>query len=153
MSSHLAVPEPRSTEPERPGSALLPRLRLLAMSACVLGAGASLVFMYQVGHRQRSFALVLLFTVWVLSPFVALLAGAGMSPSWPVPIRAALFGVMVAVSVLSPAIYGVVALGPPRPQPAFAFLVVPMAAWCLGAGALAVTALFAGRSSRRGTRA
>jgi hypothetical protein len=153
MSSSREVTEPKRTEPERPGSELLLRARLLAMFACVLGAGASLVFMYQVGHRQPSFVLVLLFTVWVLSPFVALLVGALVSASWAAPSRAALHGVMFAVSVLSPAVYGVVALGPPRPQPAFAFLVVPLAAWCLGAGALAVISLIGGRSARRGARA
>jgi hypothetical protein len=147
MSGQTAVTEPKKAEPERPGSkSLLLRARFLAIFACVVGAGASLVFMYQVGHRNPSVVLLLLFTVWVLSPFVALLVGAFVSASWAAPSRAALHGVMIAVSVVSPAVYGVVALGPPRPKPAFAFLVVPLAAWCLGAGALAFVSFIGGGS-------
>jgi hypothetical protein len=108
--------------------------------------------MYRVGHRNPSFVLMLLFTVWVLSPFVALLVSAMVSAGWTGPFRAALYGVMLAVSVLSPLAYAVVALGPPRPRPAFAFLVVPLASWCLGASALAVVSVIEGRLARRGAR-
>ena len=83
--------------------------RRVAMFACVVGAGLSLVFMYQVGHRNPSTVLVLfLFSAWVLSPFVALMVGALASRVW------ALHGVMLAVSGLSPVAYGIAALGPPR---------------------------------------
>lgn len=152
MNSIPAAPEPKRAEPGRPGAGLLVRARPFAMFACVVGAGASLVFMYQVGHRQPSFVLLLLFTAWVLSPFVAGLVGAMVSASWTAPSRATLYAVMSGVSVLSPLVYGVVALGPPRPRPAFAFLVVPLVAWCLGTGAVAVVSLIAGRSSRRSAR-
>jgi hypothetical protein len=153
MSINPPVTEPNEAGPVKPGAAILRRARPLAMFACVAGAGASLLFMYQVGHRNPSFVLMLLFTVWVLSPFVALLVSAMMSAGWTGPSRAALYGVMCAVSVLSPLAYGAVALGPPRPRPAFAFLVVPLASWCLGAGALAVVSVIERRLARRGARA
>ena len=136
-------------KPEAEG---LPRTRPFAMFTCVAGAGASLLFMYQVGHRNPSFVLILLFTVWVLSPFLALLVSAMVSRGWTGPSRAALYVVMFAVSVLSPLAYGVVALGPPRPRPAFAFMIVPLASWFLGASALAVVSVIEGRLARRNTR-
>lgn len=135
----------------KPEAEVLRRARPYAMSACVAGAGASLLFMYQVGHRNPSFVLMLLFTAWVLSPFVALLVSAMLSAGWTGPSRAALYGVMFAVSVLSPLAYGVVALGPPKSRPAFAFLVVPLASWALGAGALAVVSVIE-RRARQGAR-
>jgi hypothetical protein len=153
MSINPPVTEPNGAGPVKPEAAGLRRARLFAMFACVAGAGASLLFMYRVGHRNPSFVLMLLFTVWVLSPFVALLVSAMVSARWTAPSRAALYGVMFAVSVLSPLTYGVVALGPPRPRPAFAFLAVPLASWCLGASALAVVAVIKGRLARRGARA
>lgn len=136
----------------KPEAQRLRRARLAAMFACVAGADASLLFMYQVGQRNPSLVLMLLFTLWVLSPFVALLVSATVSPRWTAPSRAALSGVMFAVSVLSPLVYGGVALGPPRPRPAFAFLVVPFASWCLGASALAVVAVIKGRLAQQGAR-
>jgi hypothetical protein len=134
------------------GPEVLRYARTYAMSVCVVGAGASLLFMLQVGHRNPSFVLMLLFTVWVLSPFVALLAGAMVSAGWTGRSRATLYGVMFAVSVLSPLAYGVVALGPPTPRPAFSFLVVPLASWSFGASALVVVSLVGGRLARRSAR-
>jgi hypothetical protein len=152
MSINPPVTEPNGAGPAKPGAEVFRRARAFAMFACVAGAGASLLFMYQVGHRNPSFVLMLLFTVWVLSPFVALLVSAMLSAGWTGPSRAALYGVMLAVSVLSPLAYGMVALGLPRPRPAFAFLVVPLASWCLGASALAVVSVIEGRLARRGAR-
>jgi hypothetical protein len=146
-------PEPNEAGAVKPEAGILLRTRPFAIFACVAGAGASLLFMYQVGHRNPSFVLMLLFTVWVVSPFIALLVGATLSAGWTGSSRAALYGVMLAVSVLSPLAYGVVALGPPRPRPAFAFLVVPFLSWCLGAGALAVVSVIERRLARRGARA
>ena len=152
MSVNAPVTEPNGSGPVKPEAQVLRLARPFAMFACLSGAGASLLFMYQVGHRNPSVVLMLLFTVWVLSPFVALLVGAMVSAGWTRPSRAALYAVTFVVSVLSPLAYGVVALGPPRPQPAFAFLVVPLASWCLGASALAVVSFIERRLARRGAR-
>jgi hypothetical protein len=148
MSRTTAADEPNGAGSETPLVHVLLRARPFAMLACMVGGGASLAFMYRVGHRNPSFVLMLLFTVWVLSPFVALLVGAIASAGWAVRSRAALHGVMLAVSFLSPVAYGIVALGPPRPRPAFVFLVVPLASWCLGAGAVAIASFFKGRLPR-----
>ena len=55
-----------------------------------------------------------LFAVWVLSPFIALVLANMISKRWSVLIRATLYTVMLILTVGSLAIYGDVALGPPR---------------------------------------
>lgn len=117
------------------------RARPLALWACVLAVALSLFFMVWVGHRNRSAVLMLLFTFWVSSPFVALGAGLRVLRATCAPTRAALHAVMLVVSVVSPCFYGIVALGPPRAQPAFTFLVVPFASWVLGVVVLGVVAV------------
>lgn len=88
-----------------------------------LGGVVSLVFMYLVGRHQRSVVLMALFTIWVGSPFAAFLYGHSK--------RAAFAWLGLIVSLVSTAIYGAVALGPPLAQPAKFFLLVPLVSWAV----------------------
>jgi ACR3 family arsenite efflux pump ArsB len=107
--------------------------------------------MLRAGHGNPSRVLLLLFAIWVLSPFVALVFATIVSKDWPVLTRTALYGVMLVLTVSSVAIYGDVALGPPRAKTAFAFVVVPPASWLLIAITLSTAALISrGRSDRSG---
>jgi hypothetical protein len=63
MSISPPVAEPNAAGPVKPEAEGLRRARSFAMFACVAGAGASLLSMYQVGQQNRSFVLMLLFTV------------------------------------------------------------------------------------------
>jgi hypothetical protein len=102
--------------------------RLLGLlRATVAGAAGSLGLTLRVGHRNNSRILLMLFGIWVLSPFIALVSAGVVSKRWPVLTRATLYGVMLVLTLGSLAIYGGVALGPPRAKPAFVFLVVPLA--------------------------
>jgi hypothetical protein len=103
-------------------------LRAGSLVALVVGAAGSMVCMLRVGHRS-GFILLALFTVWVLSPFVALVLADIVSRGWSVRTRATLYSLMWVFTLGSLAIYGTVAFGPPRPKPAFAFLVVPFVSW------------------------
>jgi hypothetical protein len=114
---------------ERPG--LLRLLRTAAMIAVLAGAGGCLALMLHVGHRNKSRILLVVFGIWVLSPFAALVFADAFSKRWPVVTRATLYSLMLALTLGSLAIYGNVAWGPPRAKPAFAFLVVPLASWLL----------------------
>jgi len=116
----------------------------------VVGATASIGLMLHVGRRNPSRTLLVLFAVWVLSPFVGLALAAGGSPRWLVAAREKVHVVMLIVVLGSLAIYGQVAFGPPRPRPAFAFLVVPLASWGLIVTTLGMAA--AGKPSDRGGR-
>ena len=112
--------------------------RVAAMIA-VAGAVGSLVFMLRVGHRNNSLLLVTLFAIWVLSPFVALLAASlGLKRS-PLSLSLILaFGSLI--------VYGDVAFGPPWAKPASAFLVVPFVSWLLIAIAAITSRRRIGRS-------
>jgi len=88
--------------------------------------------------------------IWVLSPFIALVLANVVSKRWSSLTRATLYGVMLAVTLGSLAIYGDDATGHRRPQAAFVFVLVPPASWLLIAIAVPIAAFISGRLSRRG---
>ena len=106
-------------------------LRTVALVAAVVGAVASVVFVLRVGHRNKSIILLAMFVIWDVAPFVGLLLAHRASRLWASSARTAVYWVTLVVTLASLAIYGVVALGPPRPTPASWFLIVPVASWLL----------------------
>jgi hypothetical protein len=94
--------------------------------------------MFRVGGQQQSLILIGLFTGWVLSPFVALVAADVVLKRRTALVRVTLCALMLIVTATSVAVYGNVALGPPRPQPAAMFLMVPLGSWLLATVALAI---------------
>jgi hypothetical protein len=131
----------------RPASGFLGLLRAVAMIAVLAGAGGSIGLMLRVGHRNNSRVLLVLFGIWVLSPFVALVWANLVSKRWAVLTRTTVYGVTLVLTLGSLAIYGDVAFGPPRAKPAFLFLVVPLASWLLMAIVVPVAAFISGRLS------
>jgi hypothetical protein len=126
-------------------------LRMTALIAVVAGAAGSIGFMLRAGRNAPLF-LKLLFALWVLSPFMALVLADVVSKRWSLLTRATLYSVMLVLTLGSLTIYGDVALAPPRSQGAFVFVVVPPASWLLIATALPTAALISGRRSRRSDR-
>lgn len=122
-------------------------LQLIALLVLLADAITSLTLMFMVGRRNESRILMLLFTLWVLAPYVALTMANLVSQRWAANTQAALHIMMLIVSVGTAAIYAVVAMGPPRPQPAFWFLIVPPASLLLAAIAVALTACMASKPS------
>jgi len=133
----------------RPKRGFLGLLRAAALIAALAGAAGSLGLMLHAGRRNDSRVLLVLFTIWVLSPFVALVFADVVSKRWSVLTRAMLHSVMLVLTLGSLAIYGDVALGPPRAKTAFVFVVVPPASWLLIAMAVPIAALISSRLSRR----
>ena len=125
-------------------------LRAAALIAVLVGAVGSVGLMLYVGRRNDSRILLVLFVLWVLSPFMVLVLANVVSKRWSVLTRATLYSAMLVLTLGSLAIYGDVALGPPRPKPAFVFLVVPLASWLLIAIVLPIAAILSGRLSRGG---
>ena len=111
--------------------------------ALLIAALASIVFMLQVGGG--SVILLAVFAAWVLAPFAALVAAEVYARRWSSLHQSTVHVVALTVIVLAPFVYGSVALGPPRPQPAFYFLVVPAASWLL----IIVTLITAAVTSRK----
>ena len=116
-------------------------LRTAALIALPAAAAGSVGFMLRAGHRNPSRVLLILFAIWVLSPFVALVFATILSKDWSVLTRTTLYAVILVLTVSSLAIYGDVALGPPRAKTAFAFVVVPPASWLLIAMVVSIAAL------------
>lgn len=135
-----------SAPQDLPGTGLSGFLRPAALSAAAAGAVGSVGFTFIVGRHNESRILMGLFIVWVLAPFVAFGLTDRLSRRWSVPTRVALYGVMLFVALGSLIIYGMVALGPPRPKPAAVFLVVPLGSWLLALVVIPLVALI----SRRG---
>ena len=134
----------------RPDGEYLVLLRAVALVAGVVGAVGSIGLMLWAGHRNPSALLIVLFAIWVLSPFVALVLAHMVSERWSVLTQATLYGLMLVVSVGSLAVYGARVLRAPKAQGAFVFVVVPPASWLLIAVAVPTAALMSRRRSRRG---
>ena len=128
---------------------LLGVLRGAALIMVLAGAAGSLGLMFRAGHGQKSRILLLLFAIWVLSPFVAFVSAHVVSTRWPAASRATLHSVMLVLTLASLAIYGDVALGHATWKVGFVFLVVPLASWLLMAIAVAMAALISRQVSRR----
>lgn len=136
-----------------PDGGLLGLLHVVSLTAVIAGAVGSVGLMLWVGHRNPSRLLLVLFAIWVLSPFMALLLADMVSRRWSVITRATLHIVMLVLTISSLAIYGDVALGPPRSTPAFVFIVVPPGSWLLMSIVVTIAALVSGWMSGRGAGA
>jgi hypothetical protein len=133
----------------RPEGGFLGQLRAGALIAVLAGAVGSVGLILRAGQRAPRLLLLLL-ALWVLSPFMAVLIAEVVSKPWPVLTRATLYGVMLVLTLGSLAIYGEDALRPRRAQPAFVFVVVPLASWALLVTVVPIAALISAKLSRRG---
>ena len=106
-------------------------LRKAGLLATVVGGVGSVCLTLYTGRRNPSALLMAAFAIWVLLPFVALAAADAMSTNWSALTRTVLYALMFVTAIDSLGTYGYVAFGPPRPQPAFWFLVVPPASLLL----------------------
>ena len=111
------------------------------MVAVLAGAVGSLYLMFRVGQRNPSRLLLAMFTGWVLAPFVALAWCHVAAKRWSEFANTAVQVVSLVVALGSLLVYGYIAFGPPRAQPAFFFLVVPFVSLLL----IAIVALLRGK--------
>lgn len=115
-------------------------LRKAGLLAIVVGGVGSVFLTLYTGRRNPSALLMAAFAIWVLLPFVALAAADAMSTNWSALTRTMLYALMFVTAIDTLGTYGYVAFGPPRPQPAFWFLVVPPASLLLIAILLRIVA-------------
>jgi hypothetical protein len=121
-------------------------LQRTALVTVLAGAAGSLGLMLRAGRHQKSQILILLFTIWVLSPFVCFALTNVVSKRWTTLARATLYLVILIVTVASLAIYGVVAFGYTNVKVGFVFLVVPLASWLLIGIVVVMATLVSGRT-------
>ena len=105
---------------EKPADGFLRFLREVSLGAVVAGAVVSVGLMLRAGRSTPSLLLVL-FVIWILSPFVALTWAIIVSKRWSVLTRATLYCVTIIITLGSPTIYGGV-ISPPAGSPR-AFLI------------------------------
>jgi hypothetical protein len=135
--------------PGRPESDFLGLLRASALIVALAGAVGSVSLTLYAGHRIHAPRLLLvLFAMWVISPFVALLLASAVSKRWSLLIRTTLYSLALVLTLASLAIYSIVAFGASRPKTAI-FVVVPPISWLLMA-VVPIAALISRKLSRRG---
>jgi uncharacterized membrane protein len=127
----------------------LGRLRTAARFALVAGAVGSVALTVRAGLSTPRLLLVL-FVLWVLSPFVALAWASDRATRWAVPTRVALYIVTILVALGSLALYGGLVQRPAGSSNAFLFVAVPPVAWVLIAIVVSIAGLISHRQSRRG---
>jgi len=133
--------------PEKPGGGWLGILHAAALIALPAGAVGSAGLLLRAGQRNDSRLLLVLFTVWVLSPFLALAAADVVSKRWPVVTRGALYSLMLVLPLCSVAVYATGAFKPARSGAAFLFVALPPVSWLLIAVVIAIAALISRRLS------
>jgi hypothetical protein len=152
-SMSLNVPGERIAETSRgrPEDGFLGLLRALALFAVIAGAVGTVVMLLRAGQRTPRLLLVI-FIVWVLSPFVALGWANVVSKRWSVLTRATLYSVTLLLTLGTPVIYAdVIPLRRPGSANALLFVVVPPASWMLMTIVVSIAALVSRTLSRRKT--
>jgi hypothetical protein len=137
----------------RPDGGILRFLRAVAAIAVLAGAVGSVGLMLRASQRTPRLLLVL-FTIWVLSPFVALAWANMIAKHWSMVTRATLYSVTLVLTLGTLAIYGdVVVVAPAGAPNAFVFVVVPPASWVFMAVVVPMAAVISRRLSHRGAGA
>lgn len=122
-------------------------LRFTALIALVIGAAGSLGLWIHATHHPPPL-LIVLFVVWVLSPFVVLGIGHVMAKRWALSTQTALCWVTLLVAVASIAIYADDAVSHRTAHPAAVYVVVPPAAWLVSIAAIGLGAWIARRKQK-----
>jgi len=100
----------------------------MAIIFAFIGAMGSLYFMFRAGRNQKSILLMVLFTGWVLSPFLGMLWASKTSNRWVIPARESIYWLMIILAIGSLVAYSG-ALLPSGTKTAFIFLVAPFTSW------------------------
>ncbi len=108
-------------------------LRTVALIAAVVGGAGSVTFLLQAGSRNSALILlVVLFSIWVLSPFIVLLWAIFRSTRFPETTRSTLYGATIGLAFASLAIYSrLIDVKPAGSPNTFLFVAVPPASWAV----------------------
>ena len=123
-------------------------LRTAALVAGLAGAAGSLGLLFH-ASRTRPPILMVLFVIWVLSPFVAIVFTGVVSKRWPVLIQVSVHIVTLVIALSSLAVYGNDALRPRRARAAFVYIAVPLVSWLALAIIVPIAALISRSQSHR----
>jgi len=120
-------------------------LNVISKVATVVSAVGSVALLLYMGRRNKSIVLMVLFSIWVLAPFVgSLLLNALIAKRGSAIMRTALHVAMLIIAVASLALYADTVLRPPVSQPVFRFVLLPVVS-CVLIIIVVVTAAFVSR--------
>ena len=119
----------------------------VALIVLLIGAAGSLALLINAG-RTGPKPLLVSMTLWVLSPFVALVVGNAMSKRWSASIGDSLRRTMVVVALASLALYSLDTVRHVAGKPAAMYVLVPPLSWLL----IAIVAMSAFASDKRSRR-
>src|SRR5947209_13979929 len=105
-------------------------LRIVSRILGFIGALGSLYFMFNAGRHQKSILLIILFTGWVLSPFIGLFVASKISNHRKMPPQAIIYWLIIILAISSLIAYSG-ALILPGTKTAFIFLIWPFIWWIL----------------------
>ena len=134
--------------PKKSEGGFLSLLHATALIALLAGAVGSVGLLLRAGQRNNSRLLLVLFTIWVVSPFGALASADVYSKRWSVITRGALYSLMLVLSLGSVAIYATGAFKPARSAAVFLFVALPPVSWLLIAIVVPIAAFISRRLSR-----
>jgi hypothetical protein len=134
---------------EQPGGIFLTILRSAALTALLVGAVGSISLLLFAGRNTPRLLLVL-FVIWILSPFVALGWANVVAKRWSLLTRATLYCVTLVIALGSLAAYAGGVSPPKGSSRAFMFVIVSPASWLLLSVAVPMAALISRWRSRRG---
>jgi hypothetical protein len=97
----------------------------MGLIAAEIGLMGSFALTLYVGRNNASQLLKLIFLMWVSVPFVILLIAHVQSKKWSERSRGVLDWLSYFVTAITLAVYGLIALYPPRTKRGFAFVVLP----------------------------
>jgi len=140
--------ETREQGREQPEGIFLIILRTAALTAVLVGAVGSTILLLHAGRNTPRFLLVL-FVIWILSPFVALGWANMVAKRWSLLTRATLFCVTLVITLGSLVAYAGRISPPKGSSRAFLFVIVSPASLLLLALAVPIAALISRRRSRR----
>ena len=117
------------------------------MLCLLVGAAISLGTRYWVGRHNSSVVLLLLFTLWVASPFAGMAIVHHLARNWPGKRQVVTYSQIRNLSLGSAFLYVLIVAVKHLSKPAGPFVAVPVASWILMAIWLWMTQYFHGKGS------
>jgi hypothetical protein len=113
-------------------------VRRLTFIVMLIGALASLGLTFRAGQNNHSLLLIMLFGIWVFTPFMGLVVAYILSNRWSAFTRKVLYLLAMILTFVSLLIYSGIWI-PARMKPAFVFLVFPLLSWIILAVVIPLT--------------
>ena len=120
-------------------------LRTAARIVVPVAAVGSLALMFRSIQRNPSRLLIVIFVLWVLAPFAALMFADVLSARWTPRLRRTLYCVMLLVALGSLGAYVADAVWPRKAQAAFVYIALPPASVLFSAIVLSTAGLLSRR--------